>query len=167
MARARGVRRKSGPKNNVWSVVVMNQVAVSTTVIEFPIVESADWQGGIQGFQHGTLLRIRGWMSTAQVNTTAASVAVFAAVYVVDEDEATNDPSALVTYTDEDVLWTGGIQFTGGTTTAPGHSQLWDVDVKTMRKINSGQDVRMTIVATGASILVSGILRGLVRRGGN
>ncbi len=166
--RIRRAARSRGPKNNVWTVVLGTDVSVSTTPQEFVVVESADWQGGILGFQHGTLLRVRGWMSTSQINSTATSVLFSSCLYVVDEDEGTNNPQAALTYTDEDVLWTGGVQMTGGGGTDSKAMHVFDVDVKAMRKINSGQEVRMAVVASqSTSTKMSLLLRALIRRGGN
>ena len=70
MARSRRVRRAGGrgPKNNVWSVVLIENQVVDTTTIEGDIVNSGDLQAAASGFQRFTLLRIRGWLSVSRVS---------------------------------------------------------------------------------------------------
>ena len=161
--RTRGVRASRGPKNNIWSVVLLENVTVSTGVVEANVLESAEWQGAMTSFQHATILRVRGWLSVASLAATSATNTFTAAIYVVDEDDAALAPNNALLYTDEDVLWTAGFTATG-----PGNKgQNFDVDIKAMRRINSGQEMRLTMVAAANGFLVGGAIRALVRRGGN
>jgi len=163
-----GVSR--GPKNNVWSVVLAQNVALSDTIIEAVIVNPAEWQGSANSFQRATLLRIRGWLSYCSDAEDASAGAFFACIYVVDENENALSPLTAATYTDDDVLWTGGVQ-SGSLGTGAVETRIpyvWDVDVKAMRKLDSSREVRLSVVCTtGLDGRFSCGLRALVRKGGN
>jgi len=166
--RTRSFSKSRGPKNNVWTAVVFDDVVISTTVIETAIVAPGDWQpsSGV-GFEHATLLRIRGWLSLARNDNEDVFGATFLMIYVTDADDPTNDPSLAATYSTEDVIWSSGIAYSakGAASVEAGPTTVIDVDVKAMRKINSAQQVRIALVSSSASfVIVSGVLRGLVRK---
>ena len=77
--------------------------------------------------------------------------------------------SAASTYADADILWTGGTMFPGaGVNAAHPNSHNWDFDVKSMRKIRTR--LSCDVVATNNcvnSVEVSGVIRALIRLGGN
>ena len=159
-----------GPKNNIWSVIQIEQATLDGTVVDADIVQSSEWQGSGTSFQRATLLRIRGWLSVTQTAVdTDAGTAVFA-IYVVDANAAAISPRNTSLYTDEDVLWTWGTQFGGRGVGAVETAQAFNatIDVKSMRKLNTAMDVRLAMIATSAApCLVSGVVRGLIRKGGN
>ena len=145
-------------------------VALSSVVTEAVIVDSAEWQGAGTSFQRATLLRIRGWLSVCHDAQDASAGSFFAAIYVVDAGVLPISPLNAALYTDEDVIWTGGWQSAtfgaGAVETRIPH--VFDVDVKSMRKIETSREVRLTIVSTvGLDGRFSCLLRGLVRKGGN
>jgi len=165
----RGVSR--GPKNNIWSVVQIEDTSISTTPVLAVIAKSSEWQGSGTSFQHATLLRIRGWLSLAKNISQLASGSCQMAIYVVDEDAANISALSTALYTDEDVIWTGGVQFpdTGvGNVEGAGGPTQFDVDVKSMRKIRTGSEVRLTLTSSETGLCqASGVIRALIRKGGN
>ena len=171
MARRRFSRSISrGPKNNVWSVVLLDEVVVDTGVVEADIVNAGDLQAAATGFQRFTLLRVRGWLSISKDAANLGGTSVFMIVYTTDNDAGTVSPIVAATYTDEDVLWSAGADFPAAGTAnislmAPTQIEL---DVKAMRKIDTSRNVRFSIIGSSAgAVTVSGVLRGLVRKGGN
>jgi len=161
---------KRGPKNNVWSVLVLEDVAISTTTIESAIVAPADWSGVTgTGFEKGTLLRIRGWLGFTLSQTSAAQTTLFGMIYVTDANDVVHSPALAASYATEDVLWSWGqIWPTGNASALEKNATLSvPVDVKSMRKIDSSKQVRLAlIVSTTSGVLISGVLRGLVRKSG-
>jgi len=102
------------------------------------------------------------------VNT--ANSGIFIIIYTTDADAGTVSPLNATSYTDEDILWTGGCDFNGAGAGAVEQTAgyLLDVDVKAMRKINTSRDVRFAVESTGSGgVKMSGILRALTRKGGN
>ena len=171
MSRRRARRSVSrGPKNNVWSVILIDEQTVDTSSIEGDIVNAGDLQAPLSGFQRFTLLRIRGWLSITKAVANTTSAAIFMVIYTTDADAAVIDTRVADNYTDEDILWTGGVAFAangaGAVEQSPGVQ--FDIDVKAMRKIDTSRDVRFSFTSTAVgAIVVSGLLRALVRKGGN
>ena len=168
--RSRGFRASRGPKNNVWTVVILNKFVVQPTPDVSLVVEGADWTGAA-GHQRATLLRIRGWLSVAPVATATVANAFHAAIYISEADAPiTPDPGLATMYNEEDVLWMWGAQFSAGNAGAVERPTAASViiDVKAMRKITSTQEVRITIASDASGGLTcSHLLRGLIRKGGN
>ncbi len=164
----RGVSR--GPKNNIWSVILIEDLTIATTAIEADIVTLSDIQAAGTGFERFTLLRVRGWISVSKNVANQINSTLFMAIYTVDTDAAVADPSNANFYTEEDVLWTGGInQVANGAGAVESQSPvLMPVDVKAMRKIDSGRDVRFSAIGSAAGgQRISAVFRGLTRKGGN
>jgi len=162
--------RSSSLKNQVWTSVLLDTTVDDTPVVAADIVQRTDWE--VTGSaEKATLMRVRGWLSFAvQGKTDPLTQALFMGIVVINEDAFPANPDTVTFYTSEDVLWTYGIQFAGGLSTAtetPTSYQV-PVDVKSMRRIGNNQDVRLVMLGTTARvILVAGVLRALVRRGGN
>jgi len=169
---ARGNRivrgRRSGQKNQVWVSTVANDVQFDDTpAIEFNIVQGSDWE--VTGSaEKATVLRIRGWM-VVNKDISQASCDWFCGIYMVDEDAGVQTPAGLGLYTDEDVLWSTGGGSANLSTTASGNQDFREIDVKAMRRIGNGQQIRMTFASnvSGVNFSMSGVTRALVRRGGN
>ena len=168
MAR-RGRRSFSkGPKNNVWSVVILEDVLVDDTpTIEASIAVPGEWQPAASGFEHATLLRIRGWLTATAVQGLTAVQSLFAVIYVVDSDAPSTNPLSANTYSEEDVLWTYGWSWTDGgagsveKVTVP----AIHVDVKAMRKIDSSREVRLALRCSSTVVVsVAGVIRALIRK---
>jgi len=170
MARRRGRSVSRGPKNNIWTVVILDVVSITTSVTEANIVEPDDWQPSTSGFERATLLRIRGWLCAASIPTDVNAASLMAMIYVCDADDSVNSPSAVASYTKEDVLWSYGWSWPGANAASvekPSSTTVM-VDVKAMRKISSAQEVRLSVVGSDATTAtVSGVLRALIRKGGN
>jgi len=85
-----------------------------------------------------------------------------------DDDAPIVTASAASTYAEEDILWTGGTSFPDAPLDAPKPQKDWDLDVKAMRKIRSGESVDIIMTATTVNAVeVSGCVRSLLRLGGN
>jgi len=172
MARKRFFRAASskGPKNNVWTTVLMDEFGVALGVTQqFNIVQDSDWTV-VGGSERSTVLRIRGWVADHNKDTSGVRPegAWFGYITVQDEDAAASPADVSVTYADEDILTTIGGVFTVTDTAATGHVTEINIDVKSMRKLRTGQQLRLIITnASTASMDVSGVVRALLRRGGN
>ncbi len=164
-SRRRGASR--GPKNNVWTVILFDELTVDDTpAVEGVIVAVTDWSGAT-GNEKATLLRIRGYLTVALLGAASTNKPVFMAIYISDKDTGVLSPTGVAAYTDEDILWTGGVSLPA-VISGEGHTQHIEIDVKSMRRINSSQEVRITMQGAAAgTVSVSGVLRGLVRKGGN
>jgi len=167
---ARRFRRASGnrgPKNNVWTVLVFDDQVISTSVIEGVIVATNDWQPSSSGFEHATLLRIRGWLSLSRNEANDGVGTMYMLIYVTDANAGVVNPSLATTYVNEDVIWTAGVTFSSQQAASLEANPIVqvDVDVKAMRKINSAQQVRIALVSTSTGlVVVGGILRALIRK---
>ena len=172
-SRGRAFSKPTGPKNNIWTVVLSNQGLVTTGAqTAHVIVSTTDWQRGvIGGSERATILRVRGYVSFAPkiATGTIAGGSIVGYVTVVDEDiSLDSSPSVASTYIDEDILWTRGtaICFQDAGEAVPAVS--WDMDIKSMRKIRIGQELRFVWSnATAGSVEVTLVLRALLRVGGN
>ena len=162
--------RSSGVKNQVWTALLLSgQTFDDAPVIEFPIVEETDWKAR-GGFEHATLLRIRGWL-TFQPPAIVPSTALMCIGVVDNGVGATSlNPNDVATYTREDILWTSGISMANSGVANDVMNNPIEVDVKAMRRITNAQEVRISFVSGGpvaATWTVNGVLRALVRMGGN
>jgi len=130
-------------KDLIWVTTSWQSSLVETPGIDIvDVVIPSDW-ATVAGFDRATLLACRGWWGVAQ---TAAGTAtdipgVWVALYVCGSDSPANtmDPFLAQSYVDYDVLWTGGYIGEASTRAQP----PMDFQVKTRRKITSGQEVRM------------------------
>ena len=168
--RRRGTSSSRGPKNNRWVNLVVEQDSFSTTPVESNLVQKSDWQTSTAAFEKATLLRVRGWLSMSIDGTIATDATVFGMIYVVDEDAGVQDASDPATYADEDILWTGGHYFGPGDTASIERAQSYDtvIDIKSMRKIHTGMQVRLSLVTDVAVNCISSFaIRSLLRIGGN
>ena len=119
-------RFTSGRKEKMWCSVLASNSSVTTSPQSLDIVAPSDWARGA-GLERCTLLAVRGWLAFRFNSTTTTGV--FLALLVSDEDESTQSPSDVATYTDEDILWTGGFIMpghvvNGGSGVSEGHAPL-------------------------------------------
>ncbi len=167
MAKRSGRRAFSrGPKNYIWTAVLLENVTVATTVLRGEnIVTASDWVTSAQGFERATLLSVRGWISWHNLG----SVSVDCKFMIVKQGDTEPDIDAanILSYTEEDVLWTGGDVVPASTVAANGNPFVmhYDIDIKAKRKLSSGNDIALFIAPNGASVTVSTVLRALVDRG--
>jgi len=158
---------RSGPKNQVWTSILFSQAALGAgAVVIGDIAAPSDWQVTTTASERATLLRIRGWLSFAP-DASAGATGVFMQIVVMDEAAASPNPVASSSYNDFDVLWTGGFNLAISAATPNSGVNLIAIDVKVMRKITNSQDVRLAMRTVGSAGLLSGVVRALVRRGGN
>ncbi len=153
---------------NVWTTVLTAQASLASGAsVSFDIVADVDWTA-IGGTERATLMRIRGYLNVIHKLTTGsfADAPVLAYIGMFDEDEASPAATAVTTYTDEDILWTGGHLFAFADTGTVGPTWRQEFDVKAQRKIKSGQECRL-VVTNAASIAISLnlVIRGLLRKG--
>ena len=154
--------------NQVWTVVLAEEVTIPTASTQaFNIVQDSDWSVAGSS-ERATILRVRGRWSFTNKFTTGSNDggAVMAFIILVDSDAGDPDPSTSSSYVDEDVLWARSVEMPfvdTGTAPAP---YDWDIDVKAMRKIRKGQELRMIMSNNSAdSVRITGVMRALVRRG--
>ena len=167
MARNRGQTRRAVKRaqNQVWITTVFDGILVDDApVIQADVVSGGDWNP-TTGIKTATLMRLRGWL--VFLPPAAVPSTLFGTVSVQDEDLGVggSDPTDPLSYRDEDIFWTFG-RGVAATVANDLYIPPLDVDVKSMRKINSGQDVRLTFVTNGpaaAAWTVNGIVRALVR----
>ena len=166
MARRRQQRGSRAKHNNVWTAVILTDVAVTSAATTLAAIVTPDeWQAASTGFKHGTLLRIRGWISASKTTVPSGTSTLFMAIIVEDEVVVPTDPGIVAAYNEQDALWSAGIQMpaTLAASVEQGASFMWNVDVKAMRRIDSALDVRLVLRSSGPTFTVSGVLRGLVR----
>jgi len=162
--------RARGPKNQLWASLLFDEQAVAATAIEGAIVAAADWAVNT-GTERGTILRTHGWVCVSRDPTDTGNTPFFMMIYLTDKDTGVVDPSAIATYSEEDILWVGGTQYASGNAGAvEGARQAitMNIDVKSMRRITQGQELRFCIIAGDATGgVLSAVFRSLVRIGGN
>jgi len=172
MPRKRNFAVRRGPKNNLWTVILSaNDVTATLATSAQPIVASSDWRrGSATSAEMATLLRIRGWVTMVpdQVAGVHSTGSWFSYIMVVDEDAASPPASSVSTYGDEDVIWTSGGAFAETSATQAPVVDRTFIDVKAMRRIKSGQEVRHVMTnLTDGNVLQSNVIRALLRVGGN
>jgi len=174
MARARRLtgRAVRGTKNQVWTVslVFELQVVAAVPTIIFSPVTDPDWVRSNASAERATLLRMRGWMSVRGLSTTFSGGAVMMYALLSDDDAPIVPADVANTYAEEDILWTGGTMLPDMPADASGvqPTRDWDIDVKSQRKFRAGEGVDFVMENNCAnSIEVSGVIRALVRMGGN
>jgi len=109
------------------------------------------------------------WSNKIAPTVPAALGGLHMMIYVADDDApAVNaDPSVPATYANEKVMWTGGSTLPG-TPVEGSHHEAREINLNTKRRITSGMDVRFVLFNGGSTaIQVNGVLRALVRMGGN
>lgn len=175
--RHRAVRR--GMKNQLWTVSIVDEFELTTglsTAIFSPVVDE-DWQRASVSAEKCTVLRVRGWVSVVQELTAGVGGdgTVFAGMVLHDEEATTPNMSLVTSYGEEDLLWIGGHLFgpvervitVEGGTTSLANQWHFDVDIKAMRKMRTGQAMDMVFTnLLPSSVEISGVLRALVRIGG-
>ncbi len=161
MGRHRFARQKG---SRIWTSVMFsaNQALADGVAQQAIIATQGDWSSAT-GDVGVTLLTIRGYISV--VTNAAADMSCQWWIGTVDADvvgaNSQLNPAAVATYVDEDVLLTGGYQWEASST--EGH--MWDVNVRTMRKLDRQKHVFLQIVMTGGAGLMTTLLRGLVKLG--
>ena len=170
MANKSRVRRSARSKGAlVWTTILVERQALATTgTLAFDIVADTDWTT-VGGKEKATVVRVRGWMdiSVEPAAVLTASGPVFAFIGTSDEDEAAVSASVAGTYKDEDIMATYGHQFPYSNISQPS-PDTWKtlVDIKAMRKIQTGQELRLTITNEHTlSVTISMTLRALLKRG--
>jgi len=167
--RGRGRRMARKPGDLVWTVVENDNFSIATgvTIGGSDIVADTDWTV-ISGQERATIMRVRGWFSftvgPAAVLTSAGSVFVYIGLF--DADESAPSASDADSYVDEDILATYGHNFpySNISQTSP---DSWSevVDIKAMRRIRTGQDLRFVITNEHSlSVEVSFVIRALLKK---
>ena len=170
MAKGRRITRSVRSKGAlVWTTVLANGINMATgTTATMDIIDDQDWTN-VGGSEKATCLRVRGWLSitidAAAVLTGAEPVFLYVALF--DQSAASPNADDPTTYTEEDILWTAGHMFpySNISQTSPDSYDV-NVDIKAMRKIRTGEQLRMVIrnPTGGLAYEFSGLLRALVKR---
>jgi len=170
--RSRTRSRVLRPKREMyWSTVLISQDSVdSGAVTGQNLVDRDDWSSGTTSFERGGRLeRIRGNISINNSAVVTAAGAVFFAIWMVNDDETTPDPSAAADYLENDCIWTYvyntvQISLTSVGLVAPQSVQI-PIDIKVRRKLTSQSIVLLTYRAVGASsdenFVMSAVFRSL------
>jgi len=152
----------------IWSAILFDEVEMTTTPQGFPIVNSGDF-GAQAGSKEVTLMGIRGWLQLGQKDNGTVASTTYLGIVKKDDDESTSgasqDPSNIEFYIDEDILWTGGwydpalATNVGNKPTGP----YIEVNVKSRRKLKTGQAINLSVVnTTGVLVHLSGVLRAIM-----
>ena len=177
MARKRGFSRgtrKSGKKNQLWSIAVQDEVTIAAgALLNTSIVVPGDWARDPGGaLEHATVLTVVGWfsMSNKIIGTTVGSLGGFHCAIIASHEDvgfALQNPSTAATYASNRIMWTGGSTIPA--TPAEGnHHERWEINLKTGRRITSGDDIRfLANNGSGGNVQVSGVFRALLQLGGN
>ncbi len=163
---------RRGPKNNLWTTVLFNQTPIGAGAQNTSLIVTADdWIRAAGGNERCTLLRIRGMLSFApEANTAVVASAMMSYVMVEDADVAVAaSPFVAATYANEDILWTASAALPALAVDEPGPQSNWVIDIKAMRRIQKDQEIKIVTANTAGSRTqeVSGVLRALLRLGGN
>jgi len=166
MKRFFGPPRRAARRNKhwVWTAVLADDTAfAAVTVTPLVIVTGADWSALTAGNDEATFVRCRGWF---QIRWDLAPGILHAYIGVFDKDEPTPSPKAILSYTEEDILWTSGsIAFSNAAGAGDVVSRFIEVDVRVKRKLRASQEIRLVIEGNVAGE-VSGVLRGLMQLAG-
>jgi len=167
--RHRGRRATRAKGALIWTTIVNDTVTIlpAATKTGTDIVADADWTQ-VSGAERAMIMRVRGWFSVAPdpVLAVTGSFGVFAYIGVYDADEPSLSALLADTYSDEDIMATYGHQF-GHQDIGEAPGPQWDqaVDVKAMRKIRRGQELRFVVTNGGSvDIQISLVIRALVKR---
>jgi len=158
----RGVRKS---KNYIWTAVRVNlQPDPGISPLKADIVSPPQWRASATGFQHATLVSVRGWVAITNTETPTDEQRSTCAIIKTGEEEPTDDPSLVVMYENTDILWTGGAVF--GTGQVGVGIVYHDINVKVSRKINTDEEIRFVCNNEGLATsdpIFFGVLRGLVQ----
>lgn len=166
--------RSRSDRETIWTGLLLNQDSVdSGAVSSGNIVDATDWQASGTGFSRGaTLERIRGSVSLLSGGVASVGGAVWMAIWAVNDDETTPDPSTAADYGENDLLWARVVNFQTVTLTSVGGwsnpATTFDIDVKARRRLTTQSIILMTWRATGGSsdeqAIMSFVLRALVKK---
>jgi len=170
VAARRMTRARARTKNHFsWTAtetILLN--VIPGDMLDFPVVDPIIDLDNPTAHVECTLLRMRGYLHVIPNGIVAnEDWSCMIAAYVLDEDESvtTVPPSAVSTYTHEDILWTDGA---GGflPSAVPidfAHGHHFTVDIKAKRKLAAGQVAHVVVENTGGiDIAVMGVIRGLI-----
>ena len=170
MAKRRAFTRAAKKSGDlIWTTLVNDDsvILAGATKTGSDIIADADWTT-IAGQERATILRVRGWFGVAlePVGVLTSSGPVFGYIGVYDADENSLDAGLAGTYRDEDIMTTFGHVFPYSNISQPS-PDAWnqEVDVKAMRKIRTGQELRFVLTnGTTIDAQVSLVLRALIRK---
>ena len=168
MARRRrapsGRRSSRDGKTYVWTVVVGNQITIPAGAQQVSsIAIPPDWQRASAARETCTILAIRGWVSLSHKAALASVTANNVMMYIgkVDEDVAVPaDPALASTYADEDIMWTGGVQWPFSD--SDGLTWGYEFNVKAKRKLTSGEDLNLITRTNTTQVEFSCVVRALL-----
>ena len=163
--------RKTGVKNQIWTVILLNEVVLADGGQQHSnIVQQSDWSS--TGGERATVLTIRGWLSvsfTNDVSVASNEGSVFWYIGVIGDGIVTPlSPLAANTYIRPSILTTAGHLAEAVPIGGRANSKSWDINVKTMRTIKASETIALVLSnESDRTINTSGVIRALVRKGGN
>lgn len=137
------------------------------------LADRTDWVAGTEAFERGaTLERIRGNISLLSGGVSSVGGAIWMAIFIVNDDETTPDPSVAADYNENDAIWTHVVNFQTVTLTSVGGwsnpASIVEVDVKARRRLTTQSIVLFVWRATGGSsdeqAILSANLRTLIKK---
>ncbi len=164
--RRRFTGRRTAKKPVSWTRRLFNAVAVTDTpVIVDDIVTPGNWVLGNMN-ERALIKRLRGALIVSAPPTADARLSFWIAIYVTDID-TTSVPPDTTAILSEDLLYMDMGVFSEQAALAVESRDTirFDIDVKSMRKIQSDQVIRLVMVgSTAASLTVSGFMSSLLSR---
>jgi len=174
MARAKRSFRRNDQSGLLWSavgVVAARENIVPASSFRYDIViVGTDIVGG-QAQGQCTLLRIRGWLSMCVNESASGDCDWVGLIGVFDQNDdltGPGGPELIASYSNEDILWTGGGQGNQWSAVPTAVTNFMEttreIDVKAKRRLRSGQVVSLVVTNIGtADLSTLGVLRGLCK----
>jgi len=170
MGHRRGVRRaftKSGVKNQIWSVLLVDQLSVAAgSSFSANIVQASDW-AALTG-QRATMMAMRGYVSISGNNSGAAKAegALFGYIGVLSEAAAATPPAEIAaTYTEPTILTTFGHAWEDVALGVTRNSYDVPVNLKTKRTINTSDNLVLVMANESLNTIeITSVIRTLMRK---
>jgi len=112
-------------------------------------------------------MAIRGWLRFQPEAVSTQNGAFFAAIWLLDIDEAAPTPSNVVNYQDDDSLWSGGSSCVAGSgVISPWNAPTsYELNIKARRKLVTDSVISLTMstVSSDATFQACGLIRALVQ----
>ena len=169
MAHRPRVRRafSKGVKNQIWSVLLVDQLSVATTSsFSANIVQASDW-AAITG-QRATMMAMRGYISISGNNSGSAKIegALFGYIGTLSEAAGTTPPAEVAgTYTEPTILDTFGHAWEDVAVGVTRNTFDHPVNVKTKRTIDTSTNIVLAMAnESGNTIEITCVIRTLMRK---
>jgi len=166
-------RFRRGKRDYVWVTTRVDQVILDDEALSAAtLVSPSDWIASSTGFDRGTIVAVRGWLSFAQ--TVAATGADNTCVMSYIAKNSTTSASAFspltaTSYDNTDIMWCMGSLLQASLS---GDRARWDstyeLNIKAKRKIDSSEVLQLITAmdtdTASPTAALSGIVRTLIQR---